>query len=134
MKIHFNQPYVRQNYQKGYEKNTKPSQTIPDQTMSIQTIMDRYARGLPLGGQREPVYNGDGDEADMVMNYERMNKLEKIEFQRDHQEKIIEMEKKLSISEAEKQKKKFVQLVEDQVNEKIKSKSLKTPPEADQTE
>lgn len=40
---------------------TGPSCTIPTDTMSIRTIMDRYARGMPLSiGQKQPqYYNGE---------------------------------------------------------------------------
>ena len=39
---------------------TEPSQTVPDQTMSIRTILDRYAKGLPTTGMKIPIYE-DGD-------------------------------------------------------------------------
>lgn len=29
---------------------TKPSMTIPEQALSMRQILDRYAKGLPLGG------------------------------------------------------------------------------------
>lgn len=32
------------------------SLTIPDQTMSIRTLIDRHSRGLPLSGVRESIY------------------------------------------------------------------------------
>lgn len=44
-----------------YEFNDQPSLTIPDETMSVAEILDRYARGLPLGGSRVPVYEPDND-------------------------------------------------------------------------
>lgn len=37
---------------------TKKSLTIPDATMSLRELLDRYARGLPVNGS-EPVYHGD---------------------------------------------------------------------------
>jgi hypothetical protein len=43
--------------QKG-EVNNLPSMTIPDQTMSIRTIVDRYTSGLPVTGFT-PVYDGE---------------------------------------------------------------------------
>ena len=43
--------------QKG-EVNTLPSMTIPDQTMSIRTIVDRYAKGLPVTTFK-PIYEGE---------------------------------------------------------------------------
>jgi hypothetical protein len=43
--------------QKG-EVNTLPSMTIPDLTMSIRTIVDRYAKGLPVTAFT-PIYEGE---------------------------------------------------------------------------
>lgn len=45
------------NEQKG-EVNTLPSMTIPDQTMSIRTIVDRYTKGLPVSAFT-PIYEGE---------------------------------------------------------------------------
>lgn len=44
------------------EKNRLPSMTIPDQSMSVKEIMDRYTRGLPIDGQKVPVYTGGDDD------------------------------------------------------------------------
>ena len=41
------------------ETITKPSMTIPDQTMSIREILDRYARGLPIEAGKVPIYDGE---------------------------------------------------------------------------
>jgi len=40
------------------EVNNLPSMTIPDQTMSVRTIVDRYTRGLPVTGFT-PIYDGE---------------------------------------------------------------------------
>ncbi len=50
-------------FQKNYEKNRKPSLTIPDQTMSIREILERHSRGLPIDGGKTPIY--DGEEYDL---------------------------------------------------------------------
>ena len=43
-----------------YKTTNKPSLTIPDETMTLRTILDRFARGLPITGQdKEPIYNGE---------------------------------------------------------------------------
>jgi len=44
--------------QKG-EINNKPSQTVPDQTMSIREILTRYAKGLPIESGKVPIYEGE---------------------------------------------------------------------------
>jgi hypothetical protein len=46
-------------FKKIYEVNRKPSMTIPDQTMSIRTILDRHSRGLPIDGIKTPIYEGE---------------------------------------------------------------------------
>lgn len=43
------------------EVNTQPSQTLPDQTMSIPEILQRYARGLPITKGKVPIYQGEED-------------------------------------------------------------------------
>ncbi len=51
-------------FPKKYKIFTQPSQTIPDQSMSIKTILERYARGLPVGGRLDEYY----DEEDNLPN------------------------------------------------------------------
>lgn len=42
-----------------YEVNNQPSKTVPDQSLSVQEILRRYARGLPLSDVKTPIYEGD---------------------------------------------------------------------------
>ncbi len=51
------------NFDKSYETNSYPSMTIPDQTMSIRTILERHSRGLPIDGIKVPIW--DGEENDL---------------------------------------------------------------------
>lgn len=44
------------------QKFTKPSMTIPDQTLSIKEIISRYVRGLPIDGEKVPIYDGEEDD------------------------------------------------------------------------
>jgi hypothetical protein len=46
-------------FEKNYERNSKPSLTIPDQTMSIRTILERHSRGLPIDGMKVPIWEGE---------------------------------------------------------------------------
>lgn len=43
------------------ENNSSPSQTIPNEAMSIREILVRYARGLPINGSRVPIYDEEND-------------------------------------------------------------------------
>jgi hypothetical protein len=43
------------------EVNNKPSETIPDQTMTMREILTRYAKGLPIDGEKTPIWeDGEG--------------------------------------------------------------------------
>lgn len=61
VKTYFN----REEHPCNYETNDLPSETVPDQTMSIRTILDRYARGLPVGGQLTPEWQEDDEYNDL---------------------------------------------------------------------
>jgi hypothetical protein len=54
MKIKTN--YNRQQHERKGETNSKPSKTIPDQTLSIPELIKRYANGQSLGGVKTPFY------------------------------------------------------------------------------
>jgi hypothetical protein len=44
------------------EVNCYPSVTVPDQTMSLRQILERYARGLPVSGVlKTPIYDHEND-------------------------------------------------------------------------
>jgi hypothetical protein len=45
-------------FAKNYETNHEPSKTIPDQSMSLRTLLQRHAMGMPLS-TRVPIYEGD---------------------------------------------------------------------------
>lgn len=49
------------NFEIQLEHIEEPSQTVPDQSLSIAEIMKRYATGQPLGGGRDGVYLGEED-------------------------------------------------------------------------
>lgn len=49
-------------FEKNYERNSKPGLTIPDQTMSIRTILERHSRGLPIDGVKVPIWDGEDND------------------------------------------------------------------------
>lgn len=64
---------------------TEPSKTIPDQTLSIAQIMERYAKGLPIGGiNTAPIYDEESD----GINYKTLDQVDIQEMMRDAKETI----------------------------------------------
>lgn len=56
----FQTQWNRTNMTRKEKPNFLPSLTTPDQTLTIPQIMTRFASGLPLGGQRQGFYDGEG--------------------------------------------------------------------------
>lgn len=44
---------------KSREHFTMPSETIPDEALTINEILTRFSRGLPVTGVKQPVFHGD---------------------------------------------------------------------------
>lgn len=54
-------PLNANQFAKNYREIKTPSLTVPDQTMSIRTILERYSRGLPVGGRLDEYYDEEDD-------------------------------------------------------------------------
>ncbi|QCQ84626.1 hypothetical protein [Blackfly microvirus SF02] len=78
------------------ESNTQPSRTIPDQTMPIKTILERYARGIPIEDGKTPIYRG---EEDPYPDLKRMDLSERHEYMRENAEKIKKMYEELKANQ-----------------------------------
>lgn len=77
------------------EKNSGISLTVPDQALSVRQILERYARGLPLGGQRTPVFDEDDDLPDV----RTLDLSERQEMRERYVEELGELTKKIRENE-----------------------------------
>ena len=83
------------------EVNNLPSQTIPDASISMRQILDRFQRGIPVTRSlRQPVYNEnfeypDNMEFDDVhtAKLEQLEKVEKLNTRKREIEKIKQAKK-----------------------------------------
>lgn len=69
------------------ELNTLPSETVPDQSFTVKEIKDRFARGLPVTGERVPVWMGEND-----LTPENFTKFDLADQQQFIEEKAAEFE------------------------------------------
>jgi hypothetical protein len=84
-------PFNAKEY-KDNEVFTEPSQTVPDQALTIREILKRYASGQPLGGGKEPLYEGeDGDGIDP----RTLDLAERQELEIAARQELAEIEKRL---------------------------------------
>jgi len=79
---------------------TLPSETVPDQTLSMREILHRYSRGLPLD-VKTPIWD-DSDEENFMPDPRRLDLAERQEFAEYAKAELDEVKAKI----AEKRKKK----------------------------
>lgn len=77
-------------YTVDVERNGMPSMTVPDQTMSVREIMDRYARGLPIGGSRMPLF----DEADELPDIKTLDLTEREDYREIFESELVNLKTK----------------------------------------
>lgn len=78
-KLPYRTHYNYSEYPSKPEVNNDPSETIPDQTMSLSEMVQRYASGLPLRGVKVPIYDGDDTDLPDLANMDLAEKQEIIE-------------------------------------------------------
>lgn len=84
-------PYNYDHLEHPGETNNLPSRTIPDQSMSIKEILDRYRRGLPLSAGKVPIWDGDeGDNPITPPNWDQMDLSEKDDYMREQARKLAQ--------------------------------------------
>ena len=77
-------------FKKQNQVFTQKSQTVPDQSLTMRQLLDRYAKGLPLEA-KEPVYYGEDTE---IPNFKKMDLTEIDEYRKNLNEDITRLSKK----------------------------------------
>lgn len=93
-------------FPKNHEINNSPTMTIPDQTMSMRELVQRYTRGLPLD-QKTPVYVTDEeniDDLDMV-DFKRLDLSERQEIREKYANELEEIQNRQKQQKPKKQPK-----------------------------
>ena len=92
---------------------TQPSLTIPDQTMTIRTIMERYARGLPFEDRKTPLF--DVDELSTGVDLRKLDLVDIQEMSSDHKKTINKHKQSLEKAAKKKQNDEFEELISQRV-------------------
>jgi hypothetical protein len=84
--------YVEKQSEQEEKSSMEPSQTVPDMTLSLQELVERYTRGQSVA-TFTPVYYGEDEE---FADVSRMDPIERIEYARFIREKIAETQTSLA--------------------------------------
>lgn len=121
----FRTPLNCRNWPKKNQYFTEVSQTIPEQSMSIKEAIARFTMGLPVGGARVPIYEGDDD---IYPDLNTMDLVERDEYVQESLEKLNRYKKqqadKLAAERAAYDKK-----IADEIRKQASQRSAALPPE-----
>lgn len=91
----FKTPWNASEFPKDYQIPYGISCTVPDQAMSIQQIMQRFAAGLPVDGERVPFYEGDENTPDEELigfpDLTKMDLAEREQYLKDTQRQLDQL-------------------------------------------
>lgn len=101
------------------EVNSKPSETIPDQSMTMREILNRFARGLPISGGKVPVYD---DSEDVLEDISYMDLADQEAYINRVRDEYKQLERKLAKDKADAQRKRNLEIARKMLeNEKNRS-------------
>jgi len=121
-KYNFQTQYNAATRERYYEVNNDPSETIPDQTMSVKEILTRYASGLPIDGQKVPIYENDEDPLHGV-NWNTLDLSEKADFIQALKSDIEETRKNWDEQEKRRKQKQAKEAIDKRVKKELEKRS-----------
>jgi len=102
-RIQFNfQTHYKNHSNQKEKESTQPSLTVPNQSMTIREIYQRYASGRSLSGVANPVYDYDGnskyeiDFDDYMPDISKMDLADRQEIMESAKEQLDEVKKRLN--------------------------------------
>lgn len=103
-----------------------PSLTVPDQSMSLRTLLDRHSRGMPFGvAQNAGVYDEEGDGVD----FDSLDIVDKWAYIESKKQQYEEYERKYNEYRASQRQKEM-----EARNNKASNSSNETTPRAEANE
>lgn len=77
------------------KKFTMPSMTVPEQSLTIRQILDRYARGIPLES-KQPIWDDNADIDDFMPDPRTLDLAEREEFAQSAKAELEEVKKRIA--------------------------------------
>jgi hypothetical protein len=85
----------RDQFPKKYKEFTMPTETVPDQTLSMREILDRHARGLPVP-TNIPVFEQEADIDDIMPDVRTLDLSERQAFAEQAKQELNQIKEKLN--------------------------------------
>jgi len=103
-------PYNAEAFPHDHEESDQPSETIPDQSMTVLELLQRHQNGLPMLGQKTPFYEGDenleADDLNDGINPATLDLSERYDIIENRKEELKHLKKEHDQREKDKKSKK----------------------------
>jgi|SRR5882724_3121103 len=112
-------------FPKSYEVNKEPSKTVPGLAMTIQDMIARHRKGLPIDESRGALYQGDEFHPD----FDRMDLIDRAAYIDSVADALVEVRTRVSAFAKTKAEKEMVDRIDAGVRErlaKLKDEALRT--------
>ena len=118
----------------GKDCSKQPSLTVPDQTMSLRVILERYAKGLPLvGNPAQPIYTPEEDlESSLGVDLRTLDLSEIKELKDSVNQEVREIKERHKKHFDEKQKAKQKEDLRKEIEKEIEDSKQPPQPPANQ--
>lgn len=103
------------------EVNNNPSMTVPDMSLSVQEILQRYAQGRPLSVSSNLHFTGD----DYTPDVRKMDLTELEDMRRQNAERINELQQKLVEAKKSKESKKIRSEIKKELEQELRNDRVK---------
>lgn len=92
----FKTNYNAEKFAPDHEKSTKPSMTVPDQTLSLREVLRRYSQGLPINGVKVPLYDENPEDANLP-DISKLDLAEREELALQYAAELAELKEKYKL-------------------------------------
>lgn len=102
--------------EKEYEKNTGVSDTIPGQTMTIQEMVARHRKGLPIDQSRGALYQGE----ELMPDIDKMDLVDRQAYMDSVADALVEVKARIQESVKTKREQEIIDKIDSAVRERLK--------------
>lgn len=103
------------NREDSYEINREPSATVPGQTMTIQEMVARHRKGLPIDESKGALYQGE----DLIPDISEMDLVDRQAYMDSVADALVEVKARIQDSVKTKKEQEFLDKIDAAVREKL---------------
>lgn len=102
-------------YPKTGEQNNMPSETVPNQSMTVLQMIQRHRQGLPIDESKGALYQGD----ELMPDISNMDLIDRHAYIDSVADALVEVKNKIAANAKSEEQKAFVKAVEEEIQKRL---------------